>query len=130
MLLMSRLIAVAAIGMLAACASELVMQPAQFAPAAVGSPGAEIQIASNAVATSSAGRHRDLEAGSRWQAVGHIAQGNVYKRVDGIFVVQARNVHEAYLVVSGGRLQGFYLPVENAFSPANPSVQLTLKENR
>jgi hypothetical protein len=106
------------------------MRPAQFTPVGgSASPAAEIQIAAGAVATSSQGRHRQLEAGSRWQLVGRIEQGQVYKRVDGVFMVQARDVHEAYLVIAGAQLMGFYLPVEKSFSPAVPTVPLTLRGN-
>jgi len=34
--------------------------------------------------------------------------------------VEGAHVHEAYLVVAGDRLVGFYLPVEKAYSPATP----------
>lgn len=127
---MFRLFLISLVACLCACASPLVMQPAEFTSFEIGSRPIEVRIAQSTVATSSAGRRRELDAGSRWQAVGRIAQGVVYQRVGGVFAVQARNVHEAYLVVAEGRLQGFYLPAERAFSPANPPIPLNLGETR
>lgn len=123
---MLRLCAAALIACLCACAAQLVTQPAEFTSFEIGSRPAEVRIAQSTVVASSAGRRRELDAGSRWQAVGRIAQGVVYQRVGSVFAVQARDVHEAYLVVSEGRLQGFYLPAERAFSPANPPIPLNL----
>jgi hypothetical protein len=117
--------------LLAACAAPLNMQPAKFVPAATSATSAPtiIQLTASAVVQPSGGRPRQLDGGSTWQAVGRIEQGDVYKRLDGIFIIQARDVHEARLVISGGKVVGFYLPVEGQFSPAVPPVQLTLRGN-
>jgi hypothetical protein len=36
----------------------------------------------------------------------------VYATRDRVLTVEASNVHEAYIVVSNGKLVGFFLPVE------------------
>ncbi|MES3002214.1 MAG: hypothetical protein V4787_16115 [Pseudomonadota bacterium] len=72
------------------------------------------------------GRVRELPAGSRWRAVGSVAQGTVYRAVNSVFVMQGRHAGEAYPVVKGGRLQGFFLPREASFSPVHASVALAL----
>ena len=48
--------------------------------------------------------------------------------MDGPFTVEGANVHEAYLVLSGNVLVGFFLPVEGAFVDAKPTVVLKLTE--
>jgi hypothetical protein len=72
------------------------------------------------------GYSRTLLAGSRWVAVGRLPQGTVYRRLDGVFSIEGRHVHEAYLVVKESALHGFYLPGEANFSPLSPPVSLTL----
>jgi hypothetical protein len=125
-----RLAAAAWAAGLVGCAAMLDMQPAQLSAGAGAAPSSEIRIVQAANARPSSGFSSQLPAGSRWRAVGRVAQGGVYRRVDGVFNVEARNFHEAYLVIDGGgRLQGFYLPFEQAFSPAVPPTQLTLEGN-
>jgi hypothetical protein len=72
------------------------------------------------------GHVRELPAGSRWRAVGSVAQGTVYRAVNSVFVLQSRQAGEAYPVVQSGRLQGFFLPGEVSFSPLHASVALAL----
>ena len=55
-------------------------------------------------------------AGSTWRQTGVIPDGDVYKIENRVFTVEARHVHEAYLVVRDRSLVGFYLPVEQAFN--------------
>ncbi len=74
----------------------------------------------------STGYSRSLPQGSRWKPVGTLPQGTVYQRVDGVFSIEGRQVHEAYLVIKGAALLGFYLPGEARLSPLNPSVLLPL----
>ena len=74
-----------------------------------------------------AGYDRVLRKGTQWHFVGMIPQGEVYRTKDQVLTVEASNIHEAYIVVSSGRLVGFYLPVERSFSPLRP-VNLPIKE--
>ena len=123
-----RLGVVVAIAGLSACAAPLSTRPARFVPieANDSSRAGKINVILDAVVQPSGGRRRVVEAGSLWQAVGRLAQGDVYQRVNGIFIIQARDVHEARLVISNGTVVGFYLPVEGTFSPAVTPVQLKL----
>jgi len=70
------------------------------------------------------GYTREIRAGSAWRFVGTVPQGRVFRPVDNVFTVEGANVHESYLVLDSGRLVGFYLPVESAFSPLKRSVRV------
>lgn len=66
---------------------------------------------------------RILHQGSQWRETGCLSQGTVFRPVNGVFTLEGRHVHEAYLVISENMLVGFYLPVERAFSTlANPVI--------
>lgn len=58
---------------------------------------------------------RTLNKNTRWDFIGKIQQGNVYKSRDQTLTVECSNIFEAYLVVTESRLVGFYLPVESGF---------------
>ena len=73
------------------------------------------------------GYSRKLRAGTRWEAVGSIEQGEVLKTRDQILTVEASNVYEAYIVVSNHELVGFYLPVERTYSPLSKSHEIQLE---
>jgi hypothetical protein len=73
------------------------------------------------------GYSRVLKKGTKWDFVGTASQGDVYKTKDQVLTVEASNIHEAYIVISSGKLVGFYLPVERSFSPLG-SVSLPMKE--
>lgn len=112
-----------------ACAAMVDMEPAQLVARAASSSATEIRLERSATVTASSGYPREIPAGSKWKAVGRVSKGDVYKRVDGVFNIEGRHFHEAYLVIEGARLQGFYLPAEEKFSPALSPVQLTLGGN-
>lgn len=61
------------------------------------------------------GYSRTLRQGTRWERVGTVPQGEVFKSPDQVLTVECSNVFEAYLIVSQDRLIGFYLPVEKGF---------------
>ena len=73
------------------------------------------------------GYSRTLRPGTRWDYAGSIPQGEVFKTKDQILTVEASHIHEAYIVVSSGKLVGFYLPVEKTFSPLNAPQELSMK---
>lgn len=110
---------------IAGCASDVVRSTAILSSAAA-TDRQRIEIAQEAIVGSSSNYSRVLPAGSIWELRGVLPQGSVYKRVNGIFTVEGAHVHEAYLVVRGSQLVGYYLPVEQAYSPAEP-VSLKLK---
>jgi len=70
------------------------------------------------------GYSRKLKQGTKWNYVGTISYGDVYKTNDQILTVEGSNIYEAYIVVSSGKLVGFYLPVEQSYSPLSDSKDL------
>lgn len=76
------------------------------------------------------GYTRTLEPGSRWQRVGSLPQGSVYRPVGTVFTIEGRQVHEAYLVIAASSLVGFYLPGESTYSPLSKAVSLTTGESQ
>ncbi|TAK83325.1 MAG: hypothetical protein EPO12_05775 [Aquabacterium sp.] len=111
---------------LAACASEVRQLPAPFQslPAA----GQRISLSQEVEAMPESGYRRKIAAGSRFQHVGRISQGEVYKPIAGAaIVVEGRHMHEAWIVLNGGSLAGFYLPVEQSFSPVGTPVPFPFK---
>jgi hypothetical protein len=74
------------------------------------------------------GYTRVLRKGTRWTYVGEISKGDVYKTADQVLTVEASNIHEAYIVLEGRKLVGFYLPVERTYTPAAESKSLPTKE--
>jgi hypothetical protein len=65
-----------------------------------------------------------VRKGARWNTVGTLAEGIVYKSPDQALTIECSNVFEVYLVVARLRLVGFYLPVEKGFSPLGEPIQL------
>lgn len=73
------------------------------------------------------GYTRVLKAGTIWNYVGKIENGDVFKTKDQILTVEASNIHEAYIVVSSEKIVGFYLPVEKTFSPLTTAKSLKIR---
>lgn len=113
---------------LAACAPEVLRRPTHLTPTG-GVPGETIEILEDTPIAVGPGYRRVIARDSAWTRVGRTAEGDVYKPVDGVFTVEGAHVHEAYLVVDGDRVVGFYLPVERAFSPsrADPATRLPFR---
>jgi hypothetical protein len=76
----------------------------------------------------STGYTRTVAARSRWRSVGVLPQGTVYRPVDSVFAIEGRQVHEAYLVLRGASLQGFYLPGEGNYSALLDEIPLPLNQ--
>jgi hypothetical protein len=74
----------------------------------------------------STGYKTKIKAETNWTLAGTIVQGEVYKSRDQVLTVEGYDVHEAYLVVSGDELVGFYLPVEHNFAPILPTKHLRI----
>ncbi len=66
------------------------------------------------------GYERTLMQGSQWTRVGQVPQGDVLRPYKHVLTVEGSHIHEAWLVVKDGKLVGFYLPAEGAFSPQKP----------
>lgn len=101
---------------LTACAPEVVRRPTQLT-AATQQPPAAVEVLQEVSVPVGTGYKRTIPQGSVWRSIGRIPEGEVFKPVDRVFTVEGTHVHEAYLVLDGDRLVGYYLPVENAFAP-------------
>jgi hypothetical protein len=112
------LLACVAAVMLAACAAEVPRQKTQWQ--AAGGSSAVIELTESVLLEPSTGYTRVLASGSRWREAGRIPEGNVYRPVNGVLTAEGKHVHEAYLVLDGGRVVGFYLPVEQSFMALPP----------
>lgn len=116
--------------LLSGCASAVRTEPAQFTPVAASSPVEIVTLANDTTITPASGYGRTLKAGSRWRLAGRVGQGQVFRPVDSVFTIEGRQVHEAYLVMSGARLVGFYLPGEANYAALEVPVPLTLGDSR
>lgn len=111
----------------ATCAAAACAMPVRQLPistplvAASGRTFLLIQDAHCAIGT---GYSRVLRGGTHWHLFGSIDRGDVYRSSDQVLTVEGYNVHEAYIVVQGDSLVGFYLPVEKTFTPASNTVKL------
>jgi hypothetical protein len=76
------------------------------------------------------GYRRTLRAGTRWTLAGSLPQGEVLRSPDQIFTVECSNVFEAYLVVRGRKLLGFYLPVQKGFVALREPIDLRFSASR
>lgn len=108
------------------CAPALRPTPTTFSPARSTAPRT-IVLQEAVEATPAWGYTRTLKAGSVWRALGTVPEGTVYKIEDDVFMLEAKHMHEAYCIVSGNTLVGFFLPVEQAFVAVNEKIQLPLK---
>ena len=71
----------------------------------------------------------ELRAGTTWQQVGTIAQGNVFDTKDQVVIVNSFDVHEAAIVTNNEQVVGFYLKVAETFVEAKPvPISLTNAE--
>jgi hypothetical protein len=102
--------------LLSGCAAEVPRQPERLTPATVADGVEQKTVSRDIPVRLSTGYERLIPRGTQWERIGAIAEGAVYKPVSCVFSVEGAHVHEAYLVVNRGKLVGFYLPVEKAFS--------------
>jgi hypothetical protein len=106
-----------------ACMPELVRTRTEFTPSVSGEPSTLVMSQPIRV-SSTKGFSETIAQETSWKRVGAVPQGDVYKPVGTIFMLTSANAHEAYLVVSDGKVVGFYLPGEVAFAPASVPVDL------
>ncbi|ROZ63202.1 hypothetical protein [Ramlibacter sp. WS9] len=107
--------------------------PVQLAPTAAPVSGArsveEILLEQPARFRLGLGHAHELPAGSRWRAIGSLAQGTVYRPLNLVFMLDGVRADEAaYAVVKGGKLQGVYLPVGAQFSRALSATPLVVQK--
>jgi hypothetical protein len=105
--------------LLGACVSEVQRQKTQWL--ATSSAPQVIELKDDVKLVLSTGYTRVLAAGSQWREAGRITEGVVFKPVDGVLTAEGRHIHEAYLVLDGERVVGFYLPVEQDFAALPPT---------
>jgi len=74
------------------------------------------------------GYSRTLRKNTRWEPVGTLPEGIVYRSREQTLTIECSNVFEAYLVVDGIHLVGFYLPVEKGFSALKKTIQLPISD--
>jgi hypothetical protein len=122
-----RLAVLAASAALAACAAEVVRRPTELT--AAPAPKAYVLGTSVEITLDSKYR-RHLGAGTELAEIGSVREGRVLKPVNAVLTVEGAHMHEAYAVVQGDRLVGFYLPVEKSFSPLSQTLPLVLQERK
>jgi len=73
------------------------------------------------------GFDRTLKKEKKWEMIGHIDRGTVYKPIGHCFTIECSNIFEAYLVIHRDQLFGFYLPVEKGFVDIKDPVDLPIQ---
>lgn len=118
---------VAASTLLAGCAFDVIhvkQETVQFKPAAEPRPVLTLQDDVK-VSIGDFGSATPLKKGTTWRKVGEIDAGNVLATQDQVVTVQASNAYEAEPVVAHGEVVGFFLVVQQTFTPADPPVPAT-----
>jgi len=123
------LIPLLSFGLTYSCAFDVVrvkQEPAHFEP--ISSDQDAWTLAQDVKISLDTGYNRKLKAGTRWDLIGKIENGDVYKTNDQILTVEGSNIYEAYIVVSEGLLVGFYLPAKHTFSPLSKKKPLLIEK--
>jgi hypothetical protein len=118
-----RLISVGIALFVAACAPSVTQLPTQLTPGT----GKSFRLARGVEADISTGHSTTLRANTRWELVGTISLGEVYRTREQVVALRGDGVHEGYIVVREGVLVGFYLPVERAFCPVERNQPLSIE---
>lgn len=105
-----------------ACAPAVRTEPATFQAATAARPG--LRVTTAVPIHLDTGYKRVVKEGSVWRYAGKVAQGAVYAPVDTVFSIRGSQMHEAWLVIRDGALQGFYLPGESMYSPLSTAVPI------
>jgi hypothetical protein len=113
--------------LLAGCASEVIRSPSQL-DAASGSPVRRYVVTEQVAFRLDSGNTRTIAAGTEFVRIGALRQGFVLKPTRTVMTVEGAHMHEAYLVVDRERIVGFYLPVEQAYSPLSIAVSIPLQQ--
>lgn len=116
---------VAAAALVGACATEVRRDPVELTPADTAIRYRSTAALEFRLAT---GYGRTIPADTEFAAIGRIAPGLVLKPTQTVLTIEGAHVHEAYAVLADGRLVGFYLPVERAYSPLTTPVPWPLIE--
>jgi hypothetical protein len=111
--------------LITACASEIRSVPAEISPV---ESGYTFVLTKDILITLETNYTRKLSRNTRLLQIGSIPCGEIYKPLDTIFTIEGANIHEAYLVISGSKLVGFYLPGQNAFSSLSKQIHIPLQQ--
>ncbi|MGD2185257.1 MAG: hypothetical protein PVI71_03975 [Desulfobacterales bacterium] len=123
------LMSLLAFGLSFSCAFDVVrvkQEPAHFEP--ISTDQDAWTLAQDVNISLDTGYKRKLKAGTQWDLIGKIENGDVYKTNDQILTVEGSNIYEACIVVSEGQLVGFYLPAKNTFSPLSTKKPLPIEK--
>jgi hypothetical protein len=107
--------------LVASCAPLVLQEPTQLTPGV----GKSFRLTRITEVPLSTGYSTTLRANTRWELVGTVTQGEVYRTKDQVVTLEGAHIHEGYIVVNQGALVGFYLPVERTFSPVTPANPLS-----
>jgi hypothetical protein len=107
------------------CATEIRREPASLtAPAMAVDQRKTITVNEEAVVFLSSGYTRKIRAGTVWRESGTLDGRVAYRAIGEVFTIEGSNVHEAYLLLDGNTVVGFYLPGEKAVSWLERKVDL------
>lgn len=107
---------------LGGCAQRISQTRAELEPARSASAAVAIVADADTQIRSSVGVARTITHDTVWDYAGRIGEGTVYAPRDTVLTVEGADVSEAYLVLRGEQIVGFYLPVQGTFSPASEPV--------
>ena len=105
--------------LLAACVVTPVPVQSDLAP--ITSPSPLYRLGSNVTLRTDMAAEQVLHAGTGWQRIGDIPQGAVYHTADQVVIVNSFSVFEADIVVNGGNVVGFFIPVGRRYVAAHPA---------
>jgi hypothetical protein len=111
----------------AACAPEIVRSTIPFVQKTDSRE--TIQLTRSATIPNYSGTGTQVFIGTRWDYVGDVSYGKVYRSKDTVFFLRGANTHEAYLVIKDNKLLGFYLPGDKAWSPLEPALDIAFTVN-
>ena len=111
---------------LSGCAAEIKREPVTFVR--TSSAVSLIQLKSSADLALEVGGSKAIVAGSRWRLVGSVPMGKVYRSEDSVLTLNSRNAHEAYLVIDGDSVVGFYLPGEQSWVAIKGKALVTYQD--
>ncbi len=109
--------------LLAACAPPVTQLPTQL----TSGTGKSFRLTREAEADIGTGRSTTLRANTRWELVGTVSLGEVYRTRDQVVTLRGDGIHEGYIVVRERTLVGFYLPVERALCPVTQNLPLAVE---
>jgi hypothetical protein len=122
----SKLLIAAAVVILSGCVAEVLREPVTLL-AANPQMGKRYVTAQVVQIMLDSGYQRTINSGTEFEEIGTIQQGRVLRPLNSAFTIEGTHMHEAFPVVSNGRVVGFYLPVEKAYSPLSLTVMFPIK---